>query len=137
MYCINAIFTHDAVAPFAGAWIEMTLLHPHIRLRQVAPFAGAWIEIAKLCTNNGYPKRSLPSRERGLKCNHLLVFSHFCTSLPSRERGLKLLHIILDLIHCMSLPSRERGLKWNITLSLIITEIVAPFAGAWIEIICC
>ena len=34
----------------------------------------------------------------------------------------------------MSLPSRERGLKLLITLSLTMTEIVAPFAGAWIEI---
>ena len=34
------------VAPFAGAWIEISYAHknPHLPTR-VAPFAGAWIEI--------------------------------------------------------------------------------------------
>ena len=33
-----------------------------------------------------------------------------------------------------SLPSRERGLKFVTTLIMITRTIVAPFAGAWIEI---
>ena len=33
------------VAPFAGAWIEITLYYPHKAIGIVAPFAGAWIEI--------------------------------------------------------------------------------------------
>ena len=59
--------------------------------REVAPFTGAWIEIR---SHNSMTKKidmSLPSRERGLKCND--VYS-----------------VLLD---SKSLPSRERGLKWN------------------------
>ena len=33
------------VAPFAGAWIEITFTGKIRTLRYVAPFAGAWIEI--------------------------------------------------------------------------------------------
>ena len=33
-----------------------------------------------------------------------------------------------------SLPSRERGLKYLLTLSIDGLSIVAPLAGAWIEI---
>ena len=32
-----------------------------------------------------------------------------------------------------SLPSRERGLKWFVYAAKITGEVVAPFAGAWIE----
>ena len=33
------------VAPFAGAWIEIDVVVPGVLVRIVAPFAGAWIEI--------------------------------------------------------------------------------------------
>ena len=36
---------------------------------------------------------------------------------------------------CPSLPSRERGLKSYILSRLSLLIVVAPFAGAWIEII--
>ena len=35
----------NAVAPFAGAWIEMPTLADYRLSHTVAPFAGAWIEI--------------------------------------------------------------------------------------------
>ena len=35
----------EAVAPFAGAWIEIISQKPKKFNRRVAPFAGAWIEI--------------------------------------------------------------------------------------------
>ena len=36
----------DSVAPFAGAWIEMqTIASLAKQMINVAPFAGAWIEI--------------------------------------------------------------------------------------------
>ena len=35
----------NAVAPFAGAWIEIVVLYKDGGLDYVAPFAGAWIEI--------------------------------------------------------------------------------------------
>ncbi len=34
-------------------------------------------------------------------------------SLPSRERGLKCNDVYSVLLDSKSLPSRERGLKWN------------------------
>ena len=33
----------------------------------------------------------------------------------------------------MSLPSRERGLKLTILQGFALSSVVAPFAGAWIE----
>ena len=77
---------------------------------------------------------SLPSRERGLK--YLLsnfLYSIF-KSLPSRERGLKCYGKCKNRFRDWSLPSRERGLKFIYSLILYIF-FVAPFAGAWIEII--
>ena len=56
---------------------------------------------------------SLPSRERGLKCFKTKKIRQFNSSLPSRERGLKFCKYLLS---CKDL-------------------IVAPFAGAWIEIL--
>ena len=54
------------VAPFTGAWIEIsqgsgTALRP-----RVAPFTGAWIDI-DLVADEDAQLKSLPSRERGLK----------------------------------------------------------------------
>ena len=34
----------------------------------------------------------------------------------------------------MSLPSRERGLKFAEVEVMFTSDLVAPFAGAWIEI---
>ena len=78
------------VAPFTGAWIEITknkketdmigVSHPsrvrglkygrYGRLRygyRVAPFTGAWIEMAYACARGADRMRSHPSRVRGLK----------------------------------------------------------------------
>ena len=79
----------------------------------VAPFAGAWIEIILF------------------RCRQILVI----TSLPSRERGLKFERSGKARNYGRSLPSRERGLKlekYGIDLN---RSDVAPFAGAWIEIV--
>ena len=35
----------EAVAPLAGAWIEIMKVSPMIALSAVAPLAGAWIEM--------------------------------------------------------------------------------------------
>ena len=57
----------EVVAPLAGAWIEIQRYRYRKKWRFVAPLAGAWIEIVVSATAlwNGL---SLPSRERGLKC---------------------------------------------------------------------
>ena len=44
MYVFSSFET--AVAPFAGAWIEIQVVYPQNTDPTVAPFAGAWIEIA-------------------------------------------------------------------------------------------
>ena len=54
------------VAPFTGAWIEITTGTATARSCQVAPFTGAWIEI-KSTGPRFLTVSSLPSRERGLK----------------------------------------------------------------------
>ena len=41
----------EAVAPFAGAWIEIKIPTDILVLVLVAPFAGAWIEIASICNS--------------------------------------------------------------------------------------
>ena len=56
-----------SVAPFTGAWIEIgTPLNTATEI-PVAPFTGAWIEIPGVRIRHDR-ERSLPSRERGLKC---------------------------------------------------------------------
>ena len=57
------------VAPFAGAWIEMSLRVTLRAASMVAPFAGAWIEISNEEVRRWRQDMSLPSRERGLKCD--------------------------------------------------------------------
>ena len=56
------------VAPFAGAWIEIQTSASVVSLHKVAPFAGAWIEM-DVTYKPFIIERSLPSRERGLKCH--------------------------------------------------------------------
>ncbi len=56
-----------AVAPFAGAWIEITYIVRCGCCSSVAPFAGAWIEIEIVLLLLSTEFWSLPSRERGLK----------------------------------------------------------------------
>ena len=55
-------------------------------------------------------------------------------SLPSRERGLKSTVSLPSVSTFLSLPSRERGLKSTKTDNKTTTVVVAPFAGARIEI---
>ena len=78
----------------------------------VAPFTGAWIEILDGFTPRNALK-SLPSRERGLKSGTGRSYTDTSTSLPSRERGLK---------------SVGRGKR-------LFPTHVAPFTGAWIEML--
>ena len=55
------------VAPLAGAWIEIHIYILHnVRIDNVTHLAGAWIEIQSPCLMR-YKIASLPLRERGLK----------------------------------------------------------------------
>ncbi len=61
-----------AVAPLAGAWIEIVSPRYLLGPAAVAPLAGAWIEIVILLPPVHSVLGSLPSRERGLKFVHEL-----------------------------------------------------------------
>ena len=79
---------------------------------------------------------SLPSRERGLKSDWCASPIHPAGSLPSRERGLKCECRAGERHGDLSLPSRERGLKFGEYGFSSHFLSVAPFTGAWIEILC-
>ena len=81
--------------------------------RIVAPFAGAWIEITMQLHLLRKQLASLPSRERGLKFYRWWTVKPEFASLPSRERGLKSRSVKEVKMAVKSLPSRERGLKFD------------------------
>ena len=56
-----------AVAPLAGAWIEILSLKFFFRRFGVAPLAGAWIEIPTRPCENCTRARRTPHGVRGLK----------------------------------------------------------------------
>ena len=89
--------------------------------------------------------------------NNNSLFCEILLSLPLRERGLKFDRVFLPLFAkkvgpvggggfefgkyafwagsgALSLPLRERGLKLVDARQWLSDEVVAPFAGAWIEI---
>ena len=78
---------------------------------------------------------SLPSRGRGLKSLLAHRIRQFHPSLPSRGRGLKFQFAKEEVKRELSLPSRGRGLKFTAVMRGEVTEPVAPFTGAWIEIV--
>ena len=98
------------VAPFAGAWIEIPGQGLRPRHRRVAPFAGAWIEIGQ-ALDDETRELSLPSRERGLKLDHLADWMDKIQVAPFAGAW-------IEIIRFVSLPALDP---------------VAPFAGAWIE----
>ena len=100
-----------AVAPFAGAWIEITIKLTMMDLVDVAPFAGAWIEIAK----------------------YGFLFS-IGQVAPFAGAWIEMLSWTKTTVSLKSLPLRERGLKYRRDNHDRRNELVAPFAGAWIEI---
>ena len=71
---------------------------------------------------------------RGLKYNDISNNYSLWTSHPSRVRGLKFTDLTNRDVRKRSHPSRVRGLKSDERYSYIPELIVAPLAGAWIEI---
>ena len=58
------------------------------------------------------------------------------SSHPSRVRGLKYEKLDAALgSHGQSHPSRVRGLKFQLFGTFLLPLVVAPFTGAWIEIL--
>ena len=77
---------------------------------------------------------SHPSRVRGLKSTFRTHKAVMGLSHPSRVRGLKFSDGQPLLCQYVSHPSRVRGLKSLYGNAVSLAEIVAPLAGAWIEI---
>ena len=102
----------SSVAPYMGAWIEIykSLLSAH--KKSVAPYMGAWIEI--------FLQRS----------NVLLDMSH-----PTWVRGLKYKSMAICQSCGQSHPTWVRGLKFLKLYDIIFISLVAPYMGAWIEIL--
>ena len=58
------------VAPYTGAWIEISAYCSSSVSLIVAPYTGAWIEI-QMQAGSRANRTSLPTRERGLKLKRL------------------------------------------------------------------
>ena len=56
-----------SVAPFTGAWIEIFEMAALDAMHSVAPFTGAWIEMTEWGGRPSASVTSHPSRVRGLK----------------------------------------------------------------------
>ena len=110
---VNAVCPDRHVAPYAGAWIEICKAIAEGLLNAcVAPYAGAWIEITQGIGSGQIAKKSLPTRERGLK---------YCFQLPS--------------LQCLNVaPYAGAWIEIVIPLFAETLVSVAPYAGAWIEI---
>ena len=79
----------NAVAPLAGAWIEISPTLINAKSAAVAPLAGAWIEIRD-CAVASICKAVAPLAGAWIEIPILLFKYGSQSSLPSRERGLKL-----------------------------------------------
>ena len=77
------------VAPFAGAWIEITKTGEMIKTLTSRSLRGSVDWNLQVLVSHYSLRMSLPSRERGLKYNHSYLYGFGFGSLPSRERGLK------------------------------------------------
>ena len=99
------------VAPYTGAWIEITVSVDENGVVRVAPYTGAWIEI------------------RGRRLNPCPLFVAPYTGAWI-EITIRSYSWWLHLSH----PTRVRGLKLFSTALFQQTKSVAPYTGAWIEI---
>ena len=79
----------------------------------VAPFTGAWIEISCSAPLHDFARRSLPSRERGLKFR-LTTCWRQCRSVA---------------------PFTGAWIEIQVAMTAVAASNVAPFTGAWIEIV--
>ena len=81
-------FVAFAVAPLAGAWIEISIHGIDHAVNKVAPLAGAWIEIVSYSKSHHTP-RVAPLAGAWIEIYIRYFVIKKVMSLPSRERGLK------------------------------------------------
>ena len=122
------------VAPHAGAWIETAGCCRPAPAPAVAPHASAWIE-TKECTWAFYsPRKSHPTRVRGLKQVPPLRGLHHPAGVAPHAGAWIETHWPLPKSKGReSHPTRVRGLKHSVGRIAVFDGHVAPHAGAWIE----
>ena len=121
-----------SVAPFTGAWIEITFISKILIIyKRIAPFTGAWIEI--LISQDIFHNLWSPFTGAWIK-NLCLSVAFVFVPISRTLYGCWLIvyHTIKNIL-LWSHPLRVRGLKYILVLRYII-GLVAPFTGAWIEI---
>ena len=64
-----------------------------------------------------------------------MVLNRWILSHPTRVRGLKFFGFVVAQSQCASHPTRVRGLKSSTSQEIVTVLIVAPYTGAWIEIL--
>ena len=102
------------VAPFTGAWIEITLVDVLKKLGEmVAPFTGAWIEIL-ICPIT-----------YAISCSRTL---HGCVDWNDDKNEVYLEDVSVAPFTGAWIEIRLRSSR------LALSTAVAPFTGAWIEI---
>ena len=151
----NEFLVKIAVAPFAGAWIEIELRLTEELRHFVAPFAGAWIEIGY--TRDRWITWSVaPFAGAWIEIFQKENYSVFAVVAPFAGAWIEILkHQDLRLLRSgrslrgsvdwnmtptasgliLTCRSLRGSVDWNLNESSTLprTE-VAPFAGAWIEI---
>ena len=100
-----------AVAPHAGAWVEIESQTVNTQTSAVAPHAGAWVEIWWSPASMRAAGPSPPTRGRGLKFHVCIPVPDAPASPPTRGRGLKSGQISPRTLTSTSPPTRGRGLK--------------------------
>ena len=95
------------VAPFTGAWIEISNRSLASLRATVAPFTGAWIEILPQARSRPVMS-SLPSRERGLKFHEQTGFLGVLDVAPFAGAWIEMAVVFGASCSLMSLPSRDR-----------------------------
>ena len=99
----------------------------------VAPHTGAWIEMARIvaCVCR---KESRPTRARGLKLDLCKRAGVKYESRPTRARGLKFHLVALQTEEGIVAPHAGAWIEIMDAQTVALTQGVAPHAGAWIEI---
>ena len=77
---------------------------------------------------------SLPTRERGLKFQIHFHGTNTPLSLPTRERGLKSIERRIFLLMLSVAPYTGAWIEIVFTGVISLFSAVAPYTGAWIEI---
>ena len=99
----------------------------------VAPLAGAWIEIHVFCATILRYSASLPSRERGLK-SYYMPPAIVNMVAPLAGAWIEIKRPTLLNFSLLVAPLAGAWIEIGIQFRFFITASVAPLPGAWIEI---